>query len=78
MIHSYNVIKESLNLKRKFLIFTSEKGFYGDYELYFNMPSLFTGTVISKKIKLFLYSLYIFIIKSIYSISFISENFLIL
>ena len=56
MIHSYNVVKESLNLKRKFLIFTSEKGFYGDYELYFNMPSLFTGTVISKKIKLFLYS----------------------
>ena len=56
MIHSFNVVKEALNLKRKFLVFTSEKGLYGDYELYFNMPSLFTASVISKKVTLFLYS----------------------
>ena len=35
MIHSFNVVKDALNLKRKFLIFSSEKGFYGEYELYF-------------------------------------------
>ncbi len=56
MIHSFNIVKEALNLKRKFLVFTSEKGFYGDYELYFNMPSLFTANVVSKKVTLFLYS----------------------
>ena len=56
MIHSFNVVKDALNLKRKFLIFSSEKGFYGEYELYFSMPSLFTATVISKQVKLFLYS----------------------
>ena len=56
MIHSFNIVKEALNLKRKFLVFTSEKGLYGDYELYFNMPSLFTASVISKKVTLFLYS----------------------
>ena len=56
MIHSFNIVKDALNLKRKFLVFTSEKGLYGDYELYFNMPSLFTASVISKKVTLFLYS----------------------
>ena len=56
IVHSYTIIKKALNQKRKFLVFTSEKGLYGDYELYFNMPSLFTASVISKKVTLFLYS----------------------
>ncbi len=53
---AYNTIKKSLNQKRKFLVFTSEKGLFGDYEKYFNMPSLFTATVYSKEVKLYLYS----------------------
>ena len=56
MIHPYNTIQNSLNLKRKFLIYTSEKGLFGDYELFFNLPSIFTANVISKEIKLFLFS----------------------
>ncbi len=56
IVHSYTIIKKALNQKRKFLVFTSEKGLFGDYEKYFNMPSLFTGTVYSKEVKLYLYS----------------------
>ena len=56
MTYSYNNIAKSLNQKRKFLVFTSEKGLFGDYEKYFNMPSLFTATVYSKEVKLYLYS----------------------
>ena len=42
MIHSYKVVEKELNIKRKFLVFSSEKGLFGDYELYFNLPSLFS------------------------------------
>ena len=56
MTYSYNNIAKSLNQKRKFLVFTSEKGLFGDYEKYFNMPSLLTATVCSKEVKLYLYS----------------------
>ena len=56
IVHSYTIIKKALNQKRKFLVFTSEKGLFGAYEKYFNMPSLFTGTVYSKEVKLYLYS----------------------
>ena len=56
MIHPYNTIQNSLNLKRKFLIYTSEKGLFGDYELFFDLPSIFTANIISKEIKLFLFS----------------------
>ncbi len=56
MIHPYNTIQNSLNLKRKFLIYTSEKGLFGDYELFYNLPSIFTANIISKEIKLFLFS----------------------
>ena len=70
MIHPYNIVKESLNLKRKLLIFSSEKELFGDLELYFNLKSLFTGTVISKEIKLFIYSYEKFniIFKEVYSL----------
>ena len=70
MIHPYNVVKESLNLKRKLLIFSSEKGLFGDLELYFNLKSLFNATVISKEIKLFIYSFEKFntIYKEVYSL----------
>ncbi len=70
MIHPYNVVKESLNLKRKLLIFSSEKGLFGDLELYFNLKSLFNATVVSKEIKLFLYSYEKFntIYKEVYSL----------
>ncbi len=56
MIHPYNTIQNSLNLKRKFLIYTSEKGLFGDYELFYDLPSIFTANIISKEIKLFLFS----------------------
>ena len=55
MVHSYKVVERTLNLKRKFLVFTSEKGIFGDYEKYFNIPSIFTATVVSKQVKLFVY-----------------------
>ena len=53
--YAYNTIKKALNQKRKFLVFTSEKGLFGDYEKYFNIPFLFTATVYSKEVKLYLY-----------------------
>ena len=55
MIHSYKVVEKELNIKRKFLVFSSEKGLFGDYELYFNLPSLFSGVVSSQQVKMFIY-----------------------
>ena len=54
--HPFQKIKDYLNLKRKFLVYTCQKDSFGEYELYFNVPTVFTATVISKDIKLFLYS----------------------
>ena len=54
--YPYKEIINSLNLKRKFLVYTCQKDIFGEYELCFNFPTVFTATVVSKDIKLFLYS----------------------
>ena len=54
--YPYKEIINSLNLKRKFLVYICQKDIFGEYELCFNFPTVFTATVVSKDIKLFLYS----------------------
>ena len=54
--YPFQKIKDALNIKRKFIIYTCQKDIFGEYELYFNYPTVFTATVVSKDIKLFLYS----------------------
>ena len=52
-IYSNEIINQSLNKKRKYLIYTCQRDIFGDYELYYQCPSIFTATVISKDVKLF-------------------------
>ena len=51
----YNIIKELLHRKQKFIFSRSQKGFFGEYELFFYIPSLLTGTVISDVCKVYYY-----------------------
>ena len=50
-----NTIRGILNQKQNFLFQRNEKGIFGDYELYFGLPALLTGTVISDKCLLYVY-----------------------
>ena len=51
----YNIIKEVLHRKQNFIFSRSQKGFFGEYELFFYIPSLMTGTVISDICKVYYY-----------------------
>ena len=53
--YNKNTIKEILDQKQNFIFQRNENGIFGDYELFFNMPTLLTGTVISDKCLLYLY-----------------------
>ena len=54
--YNMNTIREILNQKQTFLFQRNEKGIFGDYELFFGMPTLLTGTVISDKCLLYIYN----------------------
>lgn len=51
--HPYEIVQKSLETKRKFSIFLSEKSLYGEIEYYYNMPSFFNATVNSDKVQLY-------------------------
>ena len=53
--YNMNTIREILNQKQTFLFQRNEKGIFGDYELFFGLPALLTGTVISDKCLLYMY-----------------------
>ena len=44
-----NTIKGILNQKQTFLFHRNENGVFGDYEFFFDMPTILTGTIISDK-----------------------------
>ena len=54
-IYSNELVKKAFDKKRKYLIYTSEKDLFGDYELYYKFPSIFTATIVSKDVKLFVF-----------------------
>lgn len=51
----YSIIKEVLHKKQNFIFSRSQKGFFGEYELFFKIPSLMTGTVLSDICKVYYY-----------------------
>ena len=51
----FDIIREELHRKQNFIFSHSQKGFFGDYELFFGMPSLLTGRVSSDTCKLYYY-----------------------
>ena len=51
----FNIIKELLHRKQNFIFSRSQKGFFGEYELFFGIPSILTGTVDSDCCKLYYY-----------------------
>jgi len=51
----YSIIKEVINQKQNFIFSLSKKGFFGEYELFFGIPSLLTGTVASDSCKVYYY-----------------------
>ena len=51
----FNIIKEELHRKQNFIFSNSQKGFFGDYELFFGIPSLLTGIVASDVCKVYYY-----------------------
>ena len=51
----YSIIKEVINQKQNFIFSLNKKGFFGEYELFFNIPSLLTGTVASDSCKVYYY-----------------------
>ena len=53
--YNKNTIKEILDQKQNFIFQRNENGIFGDYELFFNLPTLLTGTVISDKCLLYIY-----------------------
>ena len=53
--YNKNTIKEILEQKQNFIFQRNENGIFGDYELFFNLPTLLTGTVISDKCLLYIY-----------------------
>ena len=48
-------IRGILHQKQNFIFQRSEKGIFGDYELFFGLPALLTGTIISDKCLLYFY-----------------------
>ena len=53
--YNMNTIRDLLNQKQTFLFQKNEKGIFGDYELFFGLPALLTGTVVSDKCLLYIY-----------------------
>lgn len=51
--HPYEIVQKSLEAKRKFSIFLSEKSLYGEIEYYYNIPSFFNATINSDKAQLY-------------------------
>ena len=51
----FNIIKEVLHRKQNFVFSRSQKGFFGEYELFFGIPSILTGIVASDSCKLYYY-----------------------
>jgi len=51
----YSIIKEVINQKQNFIFSLNKKGFFGEYELFFGIPSLLTGTVASDSCKVYYY-----------------------
>ena len=53
--YNLNTLKGILNQKQNFVFQRNEKGIFGDYELFFDIPAILTGTVISDKCLLYFY-----------------------
>ena len=53
--YNLNTLKGILNQKQNFVFQRNEKGIFGDYELFFDIPAILTGTIISDKCLLYLY-----------------------
>ena len=51
----FSIIKEVINQKQNFIFSLNKKGFFGEYELFFGIPSLLTGTVASDSCKVYYY-----------------------
>ena len=51
----YSIIKEVINQKQNFTFSLSKNGFFGEYELFFGIPSILTGTVASDSCKVYFY-----------------------
>ena len=52
-----NTIKGLLNQKQTFLFHRNENGVFGDYEFYFQIPSILTATVVSDKCLYYQYNM---------------------
>ena len=48
-------LQRILNQKQNFIFSRSEKGFFGDYEFFFNLPSFINGEIFSDKSKIYFY-----------------------
>ena len=53
--YSMNILRDILNQKQNFIFQRNEKGIFGDFELYFELPLLLTATVVSDKCLLYSY-----------------------
>jgi CRP-like cAMP-binding protein len=53
--YNLNTLKGILHQKQNFLFHRNEKGIFGDYEFFFGLPALLTGTVVSDKCLLYYY-----------------------
>ena len=53
--YNMTTLKGILNQKQNFVFQRNQKGIFGDYELFFQIPALLTGTVISDKCTLYYY-----------------------
>ena len=51
----FNIIKEELHKKQNFIFSRNQKGFFGEYELFFGIPSILTGIVESDTCKVYYY-----------------------
>jgi hypothetical protein len=51
-----NVINEAIHQKKNFIFSRNQNGFFGEYELFFGIPSLLTGTVASESCKVYYYA----------------------
>ena len=53
--YNLNTLKGILHQKQNFLFHRNEKGIFGDYEFFFGLPALLTGTIVSDKCVLYFY-----------------------
>jgi CRP-like cAMP-binding protein len=52
----FQLIEDFLKQKQNFILSICENGSFGDYELFFNVPSFITATIISKSGKVYFYN----------------------